>query len=163
MLKLELSSFSVIVCPTVNSPPPPGPPDSPSSSALTTRFPRAKGEEETEREAVEKLAGVVPVPVAAMMEGSAWRRSHSMVWPSDLWPSSLVSWKTRAAHMIGMRILLPLPSTLLCRSLVGGFLTALRGPLLIMTPLVIAPSLFSMESRWGIWFSLSHSQGGEEV
>jgi hypothetical protein len=34
-------------------------------------------------------AGVVPVPVAAMMDGSAWRRSHSMVWPSDLWPIEL--------------------------------------------------------------------------
>lgn len=38
----------------------------------------------TDTETVEKLAGVVPVPVAAMIEGSAWRRSHSMVWPSDL-------------------------------------------------------------------------------
>ena len=38
----------------------------------------------TERETEEKLAGVVPVPVAAIIEGSAWRRSHSMVWPSDL-------------------------------------------------------------------------------
>ncbi|WVZ23431.1 hypothetical protein V8G54_001975 [Vigna mungo] len=33
----------------------------------------------TERETKEKLAGMVPVLVAAMMEGSAWRRSHSMV------------------------------------------------------------------------------------
>ncbi|KAK3422019.1 hypothetical protein EUGRSUZ_G02583 [Eucalyptus grandis] len=82
----------------------------------------------TEAETVEKLAGVVPVPVAAMMEGSAWRRSHSMVWPSDLCPSSRVSWKTRAAHMIGIRIRRPRPSTLLCRSLEGGFLTA-RAPL----------------------------------
>ncbi|WVZ23458.1 hypothetical protein V8G54_002002 [Vigna mungo] len=38
---------------------------------------------EDERQTVENVAGVVPVPVAAMMEGSAWRRSHSMVWPSD--------------------------------------------------------------------------------
>ena len=27
--------------------------------------------------------GTVPVPVAAMMEGSSWRRSHSMVSPSE--------------------------------------------------------------------------------
>lgn len=79
-----------------------------------------------------------------------------MVWPSDLWPSSLVSWKTRAAHMIGMRIRRPLPSTLLCRSLAGGFLTALRVPLLAadvcstMAPLVTVPSSFDMECRW-IW------------
>ncbi|WP_410958374.1 hypothetical protein, partial [Salmonella sp. 1202_ZJSL19Sal_0414] len=32
----------------------------------------------TETDMVEKLAGVVPVPVAAMMEGSAWRKSHSL-------------------------------------------------------------------------------------
>uniref|UniRef100_A0A5K1GLE4 Uncharacterized protein n=1 Tax=Nymphaea colorata TaxID=210225 RepID=A0A5K1GLE4_9MAGN len=76
----------------------------------------AEAEEEEE-----KLAGVVPVPVAAMMEGSAWRRSHSMVWPSDLWPSSRVSWKTRAAQTIGMRMRRPRPSTLLWRSLDGGF------------------------------------------
>lgn len=52
--------------------------------------------------------------------------------------------------MIGIRILLPLPSTLLCRSLEGGFLTALRVPLFdvvcsIMTPLDTAPSLFAMD------------------
>lgn len=111
-----------------------------ASSSARTRFPKMKGvgpskglwsrewereveveDEErephpparTETARVEKLAGVVPVPVAAMMEGSAWRRSHSMVWPSDLWPSSRVSWKTRAAQMMGMRIRLPRPSTLL--------------------------------------------------
>lgn len=33
---------------------------------------------------VEKLAGIVPVPVAAMIAGSAWCRSHSIVSPSDL-------------------------------------------------------------------------------
>lgn len=38
-----------------------------------------------------KLAGIVPVPVAAMTAGSACWRSHSMVSPSDLWPSSRVS------------------------------------------------------------------------
>jgi hypothetical protein len=47
-----------------------------------------------------------------------------MVWPSDLWPSSRVSWKTRAAQTIGMRMRRPRPSTLLWRSLEGGFLTA---------------------------------------
>lgn len=77
----------------------------------------------TERETVEKLAGVVPVPVAAMIEGSAWRRSHSIVCPSDLCPSSRVNWKTLAAQMIGMRMRRPRPSTLLWRSLAGGFLT----------------------------------------
>ena len=82
---------------------------------------------ELPRTAVEKLAGVVPVPVAAMIDGSAWRSSHSIVWPSDLCPSSLVSWNTRAAQMIGIRILLPRPSTLLCLSFAGGFFTA-RAP-----------------------------------
>jgi len=78
----------------------------------------------TESDTEEKLAGVVPVPVAAMIDGSAWRRSHSIVWPSDLWPSSRVSWNTRAAQMMGIRMRRPRPSTLLCRSLDGGFLTA---------------------------------------
>ena len=76
-----------------------------------------------EAERVEKEAGVVPVPVAAMMEGSACRRSHSMVCPSDLCPSSRVSGKTRAAHTIGIRIRRPRPSTLLCRSFDGAFFT----------------------------------------
>lgn len=40
---------------------------------------------------VEKLAGMVPVPVAAMMAGSACCNSHSIVSPSDLWPNSLVN------------------------------------------------------------------------
>lgn len=40
---------------------------------------------------VEKLAGIVPVPVAAMMAGSACCKSHSIVSPSDLWPNSLVN------------------------------------------------------------------------
>ena len=104
-----------------------------------------------ETETVEKLAGVVPVPVAAMMEGSAWRRSHSMVWPSDLWPSSRVSWKTLAAQMMGMRMRRPLPSTLLCRSFAGGFFTT-RAPLggccrcwfSIIAPLAV-PSEFDMD------------------
>lgn len=77
-----------------------------------------------------KLAGMVPVPVAAMTEGSACWRSHSMVSPSDLWPSSRVSWKTRAAQRAGMRMRRPRPSTLVWRSLVevrlgGGFLLLL--------------------------------------
>jgi hypothetical protein len=69
----------------------------------------------------EKLAGMVPVPVAAMMAGSACCSSHSMVSPSDLCPSSRVSWNTRAAHSAGIRILLPLPSTFVCRSFDGRF------------------------------------------
>lgn len=40
---------------------------------------------------VEKFAGIVPVPVAAMMAGSACCSSHSIVSPSDLWPNSRVS------------------------------------------------------------------------
>lgn len=67
---------------------------------------------------VEKLAGMVPVPVAAMMAGSACWRSHSIVSPSDLWPNSLVNWKTLAAQVAGIRILRPRPSTLVCLSLV---------------------------------------------
>lgn len=62
-------------------------------------------------------AGTVPVPVAAMMEGSAWRRSHSMVSPSERWPSSRVNWKIRAAQRAGIRTRLPLPLTLVWRSL----------------------------------------------
>ncbi|KAL2461946.1 Uncharacterized protein Adt_45366 [Abeliophyllum distichum] len=46
--------------------------------------------------------GTVPVPVAAMMAGSAWLRSHSMVSQSERWSSSLVSWNTRAAHKVGI-------------------------------------------------------------
>ena len=74
-----------------------------------------------------KLAGMVPVPVAAMTAGSACWRSHSMVSPSDLCPSSRVSWNTLAAQAAGMRIRRPRPSTFVWRSLVelrfgGGFL-----------------------------------------
>ncbi|KAJ4844798.1 hypothetical protein Tsubulata_034172 [Turnera subulata] len=70
---------------------------------------------------------MVPVPVAAITAGSACCNSHSMVSPSDLWPSSRVSWKTLAAQVAGMRIRRPRPSTLVWRSLVvarlgGGFL-----------------------------------------
>ncbi|KAJ1265017.1 hypothetical protein BS78_08G045700 [Paspalum vaginatum] len=66
---------------------------------------------------------MVPVPVAARMAGSACCSSHSMVSPSDLWPSSRVSWNTRAAHSAGIRIRRPRPSTLVCRSLDGRFAT----------------------------------------
>lgn len=52
-----------------------------------------------------------------------------MVSPSDLWPSSRVSWKTLAAQRAGMRMRRPRPSTFVWRSLVdvrlgGGFLEA---------------------------------------
>ncbi|KAG0520253.1 hypothetical protein BDA96_08G058000 [Sorghum bicolor] len=70
---------------------------------------------------------MVPVPVAATMAGSACCSSHSMVSPSDLWPSSRVSWNTRAAHSAGIRIRRPRPSTLVCRSL-DGRLAATTGP-----------------------------------
>lgn len=74
-----------------------------------------------------KFAGMVPVPVAAITAGSACWRSHSMVSPSDLWPSSRVSWKTRAAQSAGIRMRRPRPSTFVWRSLVevrfgGAFL-----------------------------------------
>lgn len=62
--------------------------------------------------------GAVPVPVAAMMDGSAWRSSHSMVSPSDRWPSSLVNWKILAAQSGGIRTRRPRPLTLVCRSFV---------------------------------------------
>lgn len=67
--------------------------------------------------------------------------------------------------MIGIRILLPLPSTLLCRSLDGGFLTALRGPLFdvcsTMMPLLTAPSLSAMELGFRYHY-LTLSRGEEE-
>lgn len=76
-----------------------------------------------------KFAGIVPVPVAAITAGSACWSNHSMVSPSDLCPSSRVSWKTLAAQRAGIRIRRPRPSTLVCRSFVevrfgGGFLEA---------------------------------------
>lgn len=70
---------------------------------------------------VEKLAGMVPVPVAAIIAGSACCSSQAMVSPSDLWPNSLVNWKTRAAHVAGIRMRRPRPSTLVWRSLVDRF------------------------------------------
>lgn len=74
-----------------------------------------------------KFAGIVPVPVAAITAGSACWRSHSIVSPSDLCPSSRVSWNTLAAQRAGIRMRRPRPSTLVWRSLVevrfgGGFL-----------------------------------------
>ncbi|KAK9094657.1 hypothetical protein Scep_026126 [Stephania cephalantha] len=69
----------------------------------------------------EAVAGTVPVPVAAMMEGSAFSRSQRTVSPSDLWPSSRVNWKIRAAQIAGMRILRPRPSTFAWRSLDAFF------------------------------------------
>uniref|UniRef100_A0A0Q3SX28 Uncharacterized protein n=2 Tax=Setaria italica TaxID=4555 RepID=A0A0Q3SX28_SETIT len=66
------------------------------------------------------IAGTVPVPVAAMMAGSDCCSSHRMVSPSDLCPSSRVSWKILAAHAAGMRIRRPRPSTLVCRSRFRG-------------------------------------------
>lgn len=65
-----------------------------------------------------ETAGMVPVPVAAMMEGSACSSNHRMVSPSVLWPSSRVSWNIRAAQVGGMRILRPRPSTFVWRSFV---------------------------------------------
>ena len=57
------------------------------------------------------IAGTVPVPVAAIMAGSACSSSHRMVSPSDLWPNSRVSWNTRAAHVADIRMRRPRPST----------------------------------------------------
>jgi hypothetical protein len=37
------------------------------------------------------IAGTVPVPVAAIIAGSACSSNHLIVSPSDLWPNSLVS------------------------------------------------------------------------
>ena len=71
------------------------------------------------------MAGTVPVPVASMMACSACSRSHRTVSPSDLWPNSRVSWKIRAAHVAGIRILRPRPSTFVCRSLVEARLAGL--------------------------------------
>lgn len=70
-----------------------------------------------EAQEISWAAGVVPDPVAAMIEGSAWRSSHSMVSPSDRWPSSRVSWKIRAAQRAGIRTRRPRPFTLVWRSL----------------------------------------------
>ncbi|KAF2920770.1 hypothetical protein DAI22_08g236750 [Oryza sativa Japonica Group] len=75
------------------------------------------------------IAGTVPVPVAAMIAGSDCCSNHRMVSPSDLCPSSRVSWKILAAHAAGMRIRLPRPSTLVCRSrFLGGGLRTMAIP-----------------------------------
>ena len=44
-----------------------------------------------------KLAAMVPVSVVAITSSSTCWRSHSMVSPSNLWPSSWVSWKMQVA------------------------------------------------------------------
>ena len=74
-----------------------------------------------------KLAGMVPVPVAAITAGSTCWRSHSMVSLFDLWPRSWVSWKMRVVQRADIWMHCPRPSTFVCRSLVevhfgGGFL-----------------------------------------
>ena len=74
-----------------------------------------------------KLAGMVSVPMVAIIAGSTCWRSHSMVLSSDLWPNSRLSWKTRVAQRVGIRMRRPRPSTFVCWSLVevrfgGGFL-----------------------------------------
>lgn len=73
------------------------------------------------------MAGTVPVPVAAIMAGSDCSSSQRMVSPSDLWPSSRVSWKTLAAHVAGIRILRPRPSTFVWRSFVDDLFTDTSG------------------------------------
>ncbi|RDX76743.1 hypothetical protein CR513_43225, partial [Mucuna pruriens] len=67
------------------------------------------------------IAGMVPVPVASTIAGSACSNSHRIVSPSDLCPSSRVSWKILAAHVAGIRIRRPRPSTFVCRSFDGRF------------------------------------------
>ena len=59
-----------------------------------------------------------------------------MVSPSDLCPSSLVSWKTLAAQRAGIRIRRPLPSTFVWRSFVERFVT---------TPEVVAAAVAGEE------------------
>lgn len=67
--------------------------------------------------AVAARGGSMPEPVAAMMEGSALRSSHSMVSPSEWWPNSRVNWNIRAAQTAGIRTRHPLPFTFPWRSL----------------------------------------------
>lgn len=57
------------------------------------------------------IAGIVPILVA-IIASAACSSSHRMVSPSDLWPSSRVSWKIRAAHVAGIRMRRPRHSTL---------------------------------------------------
>lgn len=83
---------------------------------------------------MEKFAGIVPVPVAAIIAGSACCNSHSMVSPSDLWPNSLVNWKTLAAQVAGIRIRRPLPSTFVCRSFVDRLTV---GVMVVVTAVVV--------------------------
>lgn len=68
------------------------------------------------------MAGTVPVPVAAIIDCSACSSNQRMVSPSDLWPSSRVSWKIRAAQVAGIRMRRPRPSTFVWRSFVDALL-----------------------------------------
>ncbi|XP_052108355.1 uncharacterized protein LOC127741054 [Arachis duranensis] len=90
------------------------------------------------------MMGGTPWPVAAIMEGSAWRRSHSIVSPSLLLLSSRVSWKTKAAHAMDRRTRRSRPSTLMWRS----FLRLLDMAVLIALLLAAAMGAISM----GLWF-----------
>lgn len=72
-------------------------------------LPRMKGAEQGKRrslewrekgEEVDKEAGVVMVLVAGMMDGSARRRSQSMVWPSNLWLRSQMMGHADATAMV---------------------------------------------------------------
>ncbi|CAA7391825.1 unnamed protein product [Spirodela intermedia] len=95
------------------------------------------------------IAGTVPVPVAAMMAGSACSRSHRMVSPSDLWPSSRVSWKILAAQVAGIRILRPLPSTFVCRSFVLAAAAATTPEAALRTTTAVAMASVSRSSICG--------------
>lgn len=107
-------------------------------------------------------AGTVPVPVAAIIEGSAWRRSHSIVSPSVRRPSSRVSWNRRAAQSGGIRTRRPRPLTLVWRSLVELW----RRAFLVETPAsglgvrawssCRGGSERDAETRWG---SISEEEG----
>lgn len=65
---------------TVNMPPLPGT-DTTMCATVVAAESQDGGREPEEVEIAS--AGTVPVPVAAIIEGSAWRRSHSMVSPSE--------------------------------------------------------------------------------
>lgn len=105
-----------------------------------------------------KLAGMVPVPVAAITAGSACCRSHSIVSPSVLCPSSRVSWNTRAAQIAGIRIRRPRPSTFVCRSLLvvrlgGAAFRTCSSP--VADPFVPSPAAGEMEHGCSSFFSRS--------
>lgn len=107
-------------------------------------------------------AGTVPLPVAAMIDGSAWRNSHSMVSPSERWPSSLVSWKIRAAQRGGIRTRRPRPLTFVWRSLVEreeDNAVDFRGTLWLESAVVVVvggPVLLAFGSDWwNLWRTTS--------